>query len=178
MEKKDLVFLAIAVGVVMIVALVAKPALTGEGSPGLALPFVSTPAPTASLHAVTSTSPPRPVSMVIFANLSGNRSGTTESVEIPFPYWEIVYTAEAAINESTNGTLIFPRLKIQVMDAESPSRIMRNLEPDLLDARINTSHDPRPWIEQIGEGYHRYYFVVHIQEVRSYHIEIRVPQEQ
>jgi hypothetical protein len=175
MEKKDLLFLALAVVIVLAVALVAKPVVTGGGLPDL--PFSLTP-PTPMPTPAPPTPTPRPVQMVTYAELSGNRSGITESVEIPFPYWEIAYTADPNCNESANETTIFPRFKIQIMDADNPSRIVRNLEPDMLDARINSSYDPRPWKETIGEGYHHYYFVVHIQEVRSYRIEIRVPQEQ
>jgi hypothetical protein len=176
MEKKDILFLILAVGVVLIAALVAKPALTGEGIPEFSFGESSTPPPT-TVPSVSATPIPRPVTMVTFAILTGNRSGITESVEIPSSYWEIAYTAEVADNQSVNETPIFPRLKIQIMDAENPSRIVRNLEPDLLDARINSSYDPRPWRERIQEGYRPYYFAVHIQEVRDYRIEIRIPQE-
>jgi hypothetical protein len=177
MEKKDLVFLAVAVGVVLLVALIAKPVLTGEEFPDLPLSFSSPPyAPTTTVPA-TPPPTPRPVQMMNFATLSGNRSGTTESIEIPFSYWEIEYTAEHSANQSIPGTVILPRLKIQIMDEEDPSRIVRNLEPDLLDARINSSHDPRPWKERIDEGNRRYYFVVHIQGVSSYRIDILIPQE-
>jgi hypothetical protein len=177
MDKKDLVFLAVAVVVVLVVALIAKPVLTGEAFPDLPLPFIH-PQPTPTVTPVTPLPTPRPVTMVLFATLNGNHSGTTETIEIPFSYWDISYTAEPIGNDSMNDTPIFPRLKIQIVDAENPSRIVRNIEPDLLDARINTSYDPRPWKDRIEEGYHRYYFVVHIQEVGSYHIDILIPQEQ
>jgi hypothetical protein len=177
MEKKDLVYLAAAIGVVLVVALIAKPALTGEKFPDLPLYFIH-PQPTPTVTPITPSPTPRPVAMVPFATLSGNRSGTTETIRIPFSYWDISYSAEPVTSDSTNETLIFPRLKIQIVDAENTSRIVRNIEPDLLDARINTSYDPRPWKDRIEEGYHQYYFVVHIQEVSSYRIDILIPQEQ
>jgi hypothetical protein len=159
-----------------LLAFIAKPVLSGEEFPNLPLSLAASPTPTGSPDP-TPSSVSRPVTMVSYALLSGNRSGTTESMAIPFPYWEISYTAEPSWSDMPNATSDFPRLKIQIVDADDPSRIVRNLEPDLLDARINTTYDPRPWKERIIEGYHRYYFVVHIQKVRSYSIHIRVPSE-
>jgi hypothetical protein len=173
MEKRDLVFLGIAVGVVLFAALVAKPALTGQGFPNLHAPFGS-PMPTPTSTYITPT--PSPVRMAEFATLSGNHSGSTETLEIPFSYWEIQFTAEPGGNRSDADIRIFPRLKIQIIDADNPARIVRNIEPDLLDARINSSYDPRPWNERIDEGNHRYYFVIDIQQIEWYQIDILVPQ--
>ncbi len=177
MEKRDLVFLGIAVGVVLLAALVVKPVLTDHGFPDLPIPFGSsqrTPNPTSTYPTPT----PRPVRMAEFATLSGNHSGSTETLEIPFSYWEIEFTAEPDGNRSDSDIRIFPRLKIQIIDADNPARIVRNIEPDLLDARINSSYDPRPWKERIDEGYHRYYFVIDVQQIDRYQIDILVPQQE
>ncbi len=176
MEKKDLLVLVIALLVVLGIALVAKP-LLGNWIPAI-LPEEEglNPSPTIMTIPISPQSTPSPeIHWEQFAVLNGNRSGTTEEFEVPFSSWEIWYSANLSNAMDQENSTIFPKIRIQVVDAEDPSRIVSSLEPDLLDARIGTPYDPRPWKERIGEGNHRYYFVIHIQSISSYTVEILVP---
>jgi hypothetical protein len=181
MEKKDLLVLALAIVVVMGIALVVKPFLAGDPIPkilpGQVDPIAppSTPVTTTPVPSIPSPTPSPVVQWTQFAVLTGNRSGTTEEFYIPFSSWEMQYTANLSTISDEQGVVLLPRMRIQVVDAEDPSRIVCSLEPDLLDARIATPYDPRPWKERIEEGNHRYFLVIHIQEVPSYSVEILVP---
>jgi hypothetical protein len=86
----------------------------------------------------------------VYATISGQYSGTTQVVYIPFPYWELSYTIEpgpqpAALSSfaitPTYGTgasmsgiqgsfsSVPPQFSIQVMDAADPNRIVRTISP-------------------------------------------------
>jgi hypothetical protein len=114
-------------------------------------------------------------SLTTYAKISGKWSGTTEIVHIPFPYWELYYTAEPAVDTSDEDVFVFPRINIQVMDAEDPNRFVRICNPDVLDMRTFEEHDPRPWVEKFYEGNRNYYFVINTRFVSSYTLEIKVP---
>jgi hypothetical protein len=58
--------------------------------------------------------PPPDLNLTTFAVISGQWSGTTDTLYIPFPSWVLEYTAEPT---TTSGD-VFPRLVIQVFDAE------------------------------------------------------------
>jgi hypothetical protein len=181
MEKKDLLVLALAIVVVIGIALVAKPLLAGdpilEMLPGQADPIgpPSTPVTTTSIPSLPPSMSTPVLQWTQFAVLVGNRSGTTEEFYIPFSSWEMQYTANLSNISEEQEVVLLPRMRIQVVDAEDPSRIVCSFEPDLLDARIGTPYDPRPWKERIEEGNHRYFLVIHIQEIPSYSVEILVP---
>ncbi len=87
----------------------------------------------------------------VYATISGKYSGTTQTINIPFPYWELSYTIDP-IPESgsavasfaitpTNGNGVSvsgiqssfsttkPQFSIQVMDATDPNRIVRTITP-------------------------------------------------
>lgn len=183
MERKDLAYLAAALLIVLALALVGKPFLMGEESPflrflppqGIKVDSISTTVPLTS--PIPSISPPPPTTTPpyrTYAILNGTTSGRTESFAIPFPRWILSLTAVPRLNTTANSTFIFPRLRIQVVDAENPSRIVQSIEPDLLDARIDTPYDPRPWKVEIPEGNETYYLVVYTQSVESYTIEVLV----
>ena len=92
---------------------------------------------------------PLNTSMTSFAKITGQFSGTTQIIKIPFPYWQIVYTvepvAEPALGTvqaaSTRGSGVassgyqgsysgsLPTFTIQVMDADDPNRIVRTISP-------------------------------------------------
>jgi len=183
MERKDLAFLGVALLIVLALALVGKPLLLGGENPILKYVLANgskeddastnvlptSPVPSLSLPPTTTAPPYR-----TYAILNGTTSGRTESFAIPFPRWILSLTAVPQLNTTANSTFIFPRLRIQVVDAEDPSRIVQSIEPDLLDARINTPFDPRPWKVEIPEGNRMYYLVVYSQSVESYTIEILV----
>jgi len=87
----------------------------------------------------------------VYATISGNYSGTTQIISIPFPYWELSYTitppagynvpvASYAITPtlgsgvSASGiqgsfSTVSPQFSIQVMDATDPNRIVRTISP-------------------------------------------------
>lgn len=143
----------------------------------------------------------RNTSRVIFAKISGQYSATTRVTHIPFPYWEIWYTAEPAgkmggkdqvLGSSTveggegishsilqgSYSVITPRFTLQVMDADDPNRIVRTISPPGgLDFTLWKESDPRPWKEKFFEGRKRYFFVITAQALSSYSLEIRVPAE-
>jgi hypothetical protein len=145
----------------------------------------------------------RNTSRITYATISGQYSATTQVMHIPFPYWELWYTAEPAgkmggkdqkLGSSTvegeEGSGIFhsfvqgsfsvitPVFNLQVMDADDPNRIVRTITPPGgLDSTLWTGSDPRPWKEKFYEGQRNYYFVINTQSLSSYTIEIRVPAD-
>jgi hypothetical protein len=93
-------------------------------------------------------------SMTTYATISGNYSGTTQIINIPFPYWELRYTIDPATGPmggssappsiqitptlgqgvSYSGvqgaySTVTPVFSIQVMDAGDPNRIVRVVSP-------------------------------------------------
>ncbi|HNX17890.1 MAG TPA: hypothetical protein PKM50_06145 [Methanoregula sp.] len=89
----------------------------------------------------------------IYATISGKYSGTTQTINIPFPYWEISYTVDPMIGPMSGPSVqsteitptlgqgishsgiqgsyasVTPKFSIQVMDATDPNRIVRTLTP-------------------------------------------------
>ncbi|WP_292424061.1 hypothetical protein [Methanoregula sp.] len=92
-------------------------------------------------------------SLTVYATISGKYSGTTQVINIPFPYWELSYTIDPMIGPKSGPTIvsiaITPTLgqgtsysgvqgsygsvssefSIQVMDASDPNRIVRSISP-------------------------------------------------
>ncbi len=212
MDKKDIIYMVGALGIILIIALVIKPVMTGQPvNTGIAL---STPQPTVSpvttvypdvtgqvITLVTTipvpTSMPTPVptwdknvSSVVFvdpstygvsfnqslpagtridnipvnrslttiAKIEGQYSGTTQVMNIPFPYWELWYTVDPFADmggktQSMSSTAVsgpkqsgqqgigsaqvmqgsfsvnMPTFSIQVMDPDDPNRIIRTITP-------------------------------------------------
>ncbi|HUH79482.1 MAG TPA: hypothetical protein VLY83_06255 [Methanoregula sp.] len=216
MDKKDILSVAAALGIILVVAVVVKPIMTGHpvntgvATPPTTVPPVSaaptpdpalggalpptptsatapppttipTPVPTANLsvqsvafvdpstyHVSLNNDIPNgtPIytvqannSLSTIATISGQYSGTTQVIRIPYPYWELWYTAEpsgdvggqkqslssSTVKGSTQSgekgsgssqtfiqgsfSVTFPTLSIQVMDANDPNRIVRTIEP-------------------------------------------------
>ena len=145
----------------------------------------------------------RNTSRVIFATVSGQYSGTTQVMHIPFPYWEIWYTVEPMgkmggkdqkLSSSTvqgaegsgishtfiqgSFSVISPMFILQVMDADDPNRKVRTITPPGgLDSTLWSGSDPRPWKEKFYEGQKNYFFIINTQALSSYTIEIRVPAD-
>ncbi len=96
----------------------------------------------------------RNTSRITYATISGQYSATTQVMHIPFPYWELWYTAEPAgkmggkdqkLSSSTvegeegsgishsvmqgSFSVITPVFNLQVMDADDPNRIVRTITP-------------------------------------------------
>ncbi len=92
---------------------------------------------------------PQNTSMTSYAKIDGKYSGTTQTIKIPFPYWQLVYTitpvpalqpAKAPVVEIKGEGISFsgvsgsyssatPQFSIQVMDASDPNRIVRTITP-------------------------------------------------
>ena len=137
--------------------------------------------------------------MTSYAKISGNTSGTTQIITIPFPSWELAYTVDPvpAVEPSstqvvsTNGTGfshsgaygsysgVLPQFTVQVVDAADPNHFVRTFSPPggiNLDLWKNTS-DPRPWTEKFYEGQRSYYFIIKSTLLNAYTIDIRVPAQ-
>jgi hypothetical protein len=211
MDKKDVMYMIGALGIILIIAVVIKPVMTGQPVNTGIIPATTQPAiipesgPNTSITQqvvtiVTSrpTATPTPVptwdknvssvlfvdpstygifynqslpggtriesitpntSMTTIAEISGQYSGTTQIMHIPFPYWELWYSVdpfadmggkEQALSSSTvtgpkgsgvkgsgssqtviqgSFSVTNPTFSIQVMDAEDPNRIIRTITP-------------------------------------------------
>ncbi len=109
--------------------------------------------------------------MTVYKTISGKYSSTTQVTNIPFPYWELWYTADPAVKMGGKNTLrastatvekgsgismssfsgsysiTYPTLSIQVMDADDPNRVVRVVTPPgNLDSSLwsgTTAADPR-----------------------------------
>ncbi|MDD1719758.1 MAG: hypothetical protein LUQ25_06845 [Methanoregulaceae archaeon] len=246
MERRDLIMVGLGLAIVMVMAFIVKPVVTGKPVEiGVPLPFLPTPtpSPTPFLRPDTSvgsstpyptkvttpaptpwngserrvgviagdagsqprrsvmesenlTNPTEPAKLVTYANISGNRSGRTESFSIPFPYWEISYTLRpdpdryiANLSQPTMGGYSgataaerMPKLSIKVIDAAHPDQVIRTIEPPggidpELWKRNASKYDPRPWSEKFyetGSG-KTYYFSISAQGILDYTIEVKVP---
>lgn len=119
-----------------------------------------------------STPPPSTYQMATYATIGGRWSGTTEIVNIPFPYWELYYTVEPLAEPG----YVYPTINIQVMDADDPNRFVRIINPGILDPRLWEVNDPRPWKEKFFEGEKNYYFIITTRFVESYTVTIKVPE--
>jgi len=96
---------------------------------------------------------PPDTNRTVYATISGKYSGTTQVINIPFPYWELSYTIDpiigpmsgpAIVSQQITPTLenpyshsgisgsygaVNPVFSIQVMDATDPNRIVRSITP-------------------------------------------------
>jgi hypothetical protein len=199
MDKKDVMYGVAAVIIILVMALVVKPMMTGQPvNTGIPVPVTTavirnetvSPVITPIWTPVIITNKPTPTplptwnktvqtvgfvnsstygvsltqeipngtridnlalntSMVSYARINGQFSGTTQIINIPFPYWELVYTvdpvAEAkpvsiAVTPTKGSGVAYsgaqgsysgatPEFTIQVMDAEDPNRIVRTISP-------------------------------------------------
>ncbi|OPY35399.1 MAG: hypothetical protein A4E35_02462 [Methanoregula sp. PtaU1.Bin051] len=141
-------------------------------------------------------------SMTTYATFSGQYSGTTQIIKIPFPYWELWYTVEPrstdlaqqaepggqyvvtptqGIGEAKSGfsgsySTALPSFSIQIIDGEDPNRIVRSISPTgSLDPKLWSKDDPRPWKEKVFEGQRSYYFIIKSSLLESYTIDIKIP---
>ncbi len=115
--------------------------------------------------------------------ISGQYSGTTQVVDIPFPYWELWYTVETTASDLrgqgeplSSYSTVMPSFSIDVVDTDNPSSIVRTIIPlGSLDPSLWQTNDPRPWKEKFLEGNKRYYFIIKANMLSSYSIDIKVP---
>lgn len=219
-EKEDFVYLVLAIAVVLLIALVIKPAATDD-APGFQ--WLSRPEPTPEPTVVFVPTPPPPTTAVptptpvptwdgkprdigfvdpatyqisgeenrlnttvpqtvtapgntkwvTYATIDGQWSGTTGIVRIPFPLWRLDYSSITPMNYE------IPRFNCQVMDAEDPNRFVRVITLNFADFRAmkdNPDLQEQQWVNTFYEGYHDYYFVINTRCIKSYHLEIQVPE--
>lgn len=112
---------------------------------------------------------PQNRSLTTFAVISGQWSGTSEKLLIPFPSWVMEYTAEP----TTESGDVFPRIIIQVFDAQNPNR--GNLP--IINQQILGEPPDEPWAVKLYEGNREYYFKVDTRFIKSYTITIKVPSQ-
>ncbi|WP_298666849.1 hypothetical protein [uncultured Methanofollis sp.] len=112
--------------------------------------------------------------MVPYATIRGTGSGTTETIHVPMPYWQLRYDVDPY---NTN----FGYLNVQVMDADDPNRFVRIVtlnRADLIPAENATAEwKNENWEETFYEGQRDYWFVVNTQCVKSYTLTIMVPEK-
>jgi hypothetical protein len=154
-------------------------------------------APASAMPTPTHMFPPEitavPEKLLTYVTIQGKAGGTTESFEIPFPYWELWYTVDPwetrYVGETSSkeagvadvlAVEVFPSFSIELRDASDNSLVKTieprgGLDPDLWDK--GEEYDPRPWIEKFYEGgsARDYYFVINTHMIRSYKIEVKVP---
>ena len=139
---------------------------------------------------------------ILKSPITGKWSGTTQLIDIPFPYWEIWYTVTpttSGLSKQSEGTgryviqpvqgegasasgfsgsysTTVPFFSIDVIDADNPSRFIKTITPPgTLDPSLWTTNDPRPWKEKIFEGRNSYYLVITAKYLNSYSVDIKVP---
>ena len=272
MEKEDYQWLILALGILLVVGVIIKPALTHE-EPNFQIPQLPelpplrmptplaivttqpvTKVPTQWVTTIATQAPPdvmpatttRPISTstpvwtlqtvqfvdprtynvslqsVQYRNLSqtqspyritdytsllaspitGQYSGTTQVINIPFPYWELWYTVQPTSSDvrqqaegsgmyeisptqgegvsrsgvSGSYSTVMPTFSIDVIDADNPSSLVRTITPPgNLDPFLWKTDDPRPWKEKFLEGNNQYYFIIRANTLSSYSIDIKVP---
>ncbi len=175
----------------------AVPTWSGQSKDlGFVAPPVTSYSPTVTpTHITPPEVTPEQDVMVTYATIEGRSGGITETLTMPFPYWELEYTVSpwedrfvgttsskpAGVAESF-GAEVFPSFSIEVVNADDPTEIIRTIEPqgglnpDLWEK--GDEYDPRPWTEKFYEGssVRNYYFNVKTHMIQSYHIEIKVPE--
>ncbi|MBN1167162.1 MAG: hypothetical protein JXA44_08555 [Methanospirillaceae archaeon] len=210
MERGDYLVIIAGIIVVLILAIVVKPILTGEDvvflpsspeppvdvpvtpvqvippvTPGMTnpptpkpviteKPFIPDISPTTTYSPQGSLWQPDPdmpmpaISMVPFASITSKYSGKTGTFLMPFPYWEITFSA---VPDGTDPIFILDIMEeIRENNRVVDTRLVRTLtwrpdqEPDYRDVRF-------------FEGDRLYYFMVTCQELREYTITILVPKK-
>lgn len=123
-----------------------------------------------------------PAVLATYMRIDGTMTGTTETFRIPFPYWEIWYSADPLVppagGDTTVQTSLFPSFSIKVMEGNQTNRVVREISPPGgLDTNLwKEDKDPRPWSAKIFEGNKYYYMIIARHAIKNYWIEIRVPE--
>jgi hypothetical protein len=106
--------------------------------------------------------------LTTFAEISGQWSGTTETLFIPFPSWVLEYKAEP----TTLSGDVFPRFIIQVFDASNPNRDVFH-DDEILYEKVPEN----PWVQKFYEGNREYYFKIDTRFIKTYTITIKIPTQ-
>jgi hypothetical protein len=123
--------------------------------------------------------------------ITGQWSGTTQVIDIPFPYWELWYTIEPTASDlskqgevsgsSASGaqgsySTVKPTFTVDIMESGTSSRLVRSITPmGSIDPSLWKNNDPRPWKEKFYEGQKSYYFIIKAGGIKSYSLDIKVP---
>ncbi len=121
--------------------------------------------------------------MTTIQTITGQSGKQIVNVTVPSNYWELSYTADPLVtggqdSHSATGTnsAVFPTLSIKIMDASDSSEIETIEPPGGLDITLwQRAGDPRPWSEKFYQGNNVYTFDITARRLKSYVIEIRVP---
>lgn len=138
---------------------------------------------------------PGPEKMLTYASIKSWGGGVTQTISMPFPYWELhysvdpwetTYVGETESKEAGPAGFVYgeihPRFSIEVRDASDKS-LVREIQPTGgLDKELweeEEENDPRPWVEKFYESTSKrsYYFVIHTHMINSYTMEIKVPEQ-
>jgi hypothetical protein len=195
MRKKDVLVVVIAVAAFAILALVVEPLITGgtlglpvggknpEGAltPARTIPtpwdgsvktvgFVDHPGSQVQISPNPTIPPdvPPDKSLTTYAVITGQWSGTTENLMIPFPSWVLEYEAEPT---TTSGD-VYPRFVLQVFDVQNPNRDVFH------DVQVIIGDPPEdPWVHKFYEGNRMYYFKMDTRFIKSYILTVKVPTQ-
>ncbi|MCU0631477.1 MAG: hypothetical protein MUC66_00690 [Methanolinea sp.] len=132
--------------------------------------------------------------LLTYASIQAKGGGITQTISMPFPYWELHYTVDpwettfvgtTSSKEAGHADVfaaeVKPWFNIEVRDA-TDNTLVRKIEPrGGLDAALwkeEEESDPRPWVEKFYEGTttRSYYFVVNTHMIYSYSMEVMVPE--
>lgn len=112
--------------------------------------------------------------MVTYATVHGTGSGTTEIIHVPTPYWQLRYDVDPYNTD-------FGYFNVQVMDATDPNRFVRIVtlqRADLILGEKSTAKWKEDnWKETFYEGQKDYWFVINTRCIRSYTLQIMVPEK-
>lgn len=107
-------------------------------------------------------------SLTTYAVITGQWSGTTENLMIPFPSWVLEYEAEPT---TTSGE-VYPKFVLQVFDVQNPNRDVFH------DVQVIIGEPPEdPWVHKFYEGNRMYYFKMDTRFIKSYALTVKVPTQ-
>ncbi|MEM2123950.1 MAG: hypothetical protein QXL43_01280 [Methanolinea sp.] len=171
-----------------------SPTPTWSGKPQTLGYVALTPPPTTPSFTRLPEMTPPVEKLLTYATIQSNAGGITQTITMPFPYWELHYTVdpwETTFVGHTSSKMggvadylaseVFPSFSIEVRDAKDGS-LVRRIEPQGgLNAKFwkeNKDYDPRPWVEKFYEvDYPRsYYFVITTHMIHSFKMEVKVPE--
>jgi len=208
MKKQDITVFVIGIVIVLILAMVVKPAITGEEVkflpdqyntsespeplpiPPPTIPQTPIPTPTPiwdgetklmdyvdpstynvlpeenqhyGLGLIDNASLKGKDDMKTYALITGQWGGTTQIINVPFPYWELEININKMVEESGNAAI-----NVQIMNADDPNPMV-----SIFNSHIEGGASP--WTEKMRQGAGNYYFIINGNMLDSYAVKINVP---